>query len=40
METEVLEGLEENDRVVVHPSDRIQGGVAVRVRPDGPSSGR
>jgi HlyD family secretion protein len=40
VETEVLEGLEENDRVVVHPSDRIQGGVAVRVRPDGPSSGR
>jgi HlyD family secretion protein len=40
VETEVLDGLEENDQVVVHPSDRIQGGVAVRIRPDGQSSPR
>jgi HlyD family secretion protein len=32
LETEVLDGLEENDRVVVHPSDRIQDGVVLRVR--------
>jgi HlyD family secretion protein len=29
VETEVLEGLEESDRVVVHPSDRVREGVAV-----------
>jgi HlyD family secretion protein len=32
LETEVLDGLEENDRAVVHPSDRIQDGVVLRVR--------
>jgi hypothetical protein len=40
VETEVLDGLEENDQVVVHPSDQIQGGVAVRIRQDGQSGHR
>ena len=29
LETEILSGLEENDRVVLHPSDRVEDGVAV-----------
>jgi HlyD family secretion protein len=32
VETEVLEGLDENDRVIVHPSDRVRDGVAVARR--------
>lgn len=34
LETEVLEGLEENDRVILHPSDRIKEGTAVTPRDD------
>jgi HlyD family secretion protein len=32
LETEVLEGLREGDTVVLHPSDKIADGVAVRAR--------
>jgi HlyD family secretion protein len=32
VETEVLEGLKEGDRVVVHPSDRVRDGAAVAPR--------
>jgi len=32
LEAEVLEGLKEDDRVVLHPSDRIEAGVKVRQR--------
>jgi HlyD family secretion protein len=32
VETEVLEGLDEHDRVVVHPSDRVRDGAAVGSR--------
>jgi HlyD family secretion protein len=37
LESEVLDGLDENDQVVVYPSDRIQDGVAVRARQERPS---
>jgi HlyD family secretion protein len=29
LETEILEGLQENERVIVHPSDKIRGGTSV-----------
>jgi len=32
LETQVIAGLDENDVVVLHPSDRIGDGVAVRGR--------
>jgi HlyD family secretion protein len=32
LEAEVLEGLAEGDRVVLHPSDQIEPGVPVRQR--------
>lgn len=32
LEAEILEGLDEGDRVVVHPSDQVEDGVAVRQR--------
>ena len=32
LEAQVLEGLEPGDRVVVHPSDRVQDGVQIAVR--------
>jgi HlyD family secretion protein len=32
LEAEVLEGLKQGDLVVLHPSDRIEAGVAVRQR--------
>ena len=32
LETEVLEGLDESDQVVVHPSDRVQDGTRVAPR--------
>lgn len=34
LETEVLEGLDEGDRVILHPSDRVQDGVRTAVRPE------
>jgi HlyD family secretion protein len=32
LEAEILEGLSEGDKVVLHPSDRIEAGVKVRPR--------
>lgn len=32
LEAEVLDGLDENEQVIIHPSDRIRDGVAVRQR--------
>jgi HlyD family secretion protein len=32
LEAQVLEGLNEGDQVVIHPSDTVQDGVAVRRR--------
>ena len=36
LEAEIVEGLGEGDRVVLHPGDRIQNGVAVQPRSAGP----
>jgi hypothetical protein len=35
---EVLDGIDENDKIVVNPSDSIEDGIAVRIAPAPPAN--